>query len=137
MHNALGVCRLERFSDLLRDRQRFVRRKPAGGDPIRERRPLDQLHDEGVHAICVLEPVDLRDLRMIERGQHLGFALEAEEAIAIAGKALGQHLDRHVAIELRVASAVDHTHSACAEPFDDSIRPDRLPDHGSSPSGSP
>ena len=37
---------------------------------------------------------------MIERRQHLRFALEPGQAVGIAGKAIGQHLDRHLAVQV-------------------------------------
>ena len=67
-------------------------------DPIGERRALDQLHHQGVYAVGVFEPVDLRDVRMIERREHLRFSPEAGEAIGIVGDGGQQDLDRDLAI---------------------------------------
>ena len=53
---------------------------------------------------------------MVERGEQLGFALEAREPVAIEGEEFGQDFQRDVAIELRVARAIDLAHPACAEP---------------------
>ena len=59
--------------------------KRPGRDPIGERRALDQLHDQGAHAAGVFESMDLRDVRMIERGEHVRFAAEPREAVGIVG----------------------------------------------------
>ena len=52
---------------------------------------------------------------MIERGERLRFTLEARQAIGIGREQLGQHLDRDVAVETRVAGAIDLAHAARAE----------------------
>ena len=59
---------------------------------------------------------------MIERGEDLRFALEAREAIGIVGEGLGQDLDRDVAIELRIARAIDLAHAAGPKGREDFVR---------------
>ena len=54
-------------------------------------------------------------LRMVERREDLRFALEPREPIGIAGEGVGQDLQRDVAIELRVARAIDLPHPAGAD----------------------
>jgi hypothetical protein len=66
--------------------------------------------------------VNLRDVRMIERGERLGLALESGEPIGIGGERVGQDLDRHVAIQLRVAGFVDLAHAAGADSAGDFVR---------------
>ena len=61
---------------------------------------------------------------MIERREHLRFALEARQAIGIAGERRRQHLDRDVAIQLRIARAIDLAHAAGAEQADNAIEPE-------------
>ena len=54
---------------------------------IGERLALDQLHDQD--AACrpdVLETVDVRDVRMVERREQLRLALEARQALGIGGE---------------------------------------------------
>ena len=92
-----------------------------------DRRP-HQLHDERVDAVRLLEAVDDRDVRMVERGQDAGFALEPCETVRIGGERLRQDLDRDVAIELRVTRPVDLPHAAFANLRRDHIRPERLAD---------
>ena len=60
---------------------------------------LDKLHDERADITRLLEPVDDRDVGVVQRGQGLGFALEPREAIRVGGERLGEDLDRDVAIE--------------------------------------
>ena len=44
---------------------------------------LDEFHDEGLDAVGVLQPVDRRDVRMIQRGEDFRFALEAGQPVGI------------------------------------------------------
>ena len=115
MDDALLVCGFERFGDLPRNGERLVERERTLGDALGERRPLDQLHDERAHAGGVLEPVNVRDVRMIERRERLRLAFEPGEPLGIVRERLRQHLQRDVAIELRVARAIDLPHPACPE----------------------
>ena len=52
----------------------------------------------------------------------LRFALEPREPIGVGGERLGQDLDRDVAIQLRVARAIDLAHAAGAEGRQDLVR---------------
>lgn len=46
---------------------------------------------------------------MGQRSQHLRLALEAGEPLGVAGKHVGQDLQRHVALQARVARAIHLT----------------------------
>ena len=43
---------------------------------------VDELHHQRAHVAGVLEAVDLRDVRMVERRKRLRFALEPRQAFA-------------------------------------------------------
>ena len=58
---------------------------------------------------------------MRERRDSLGFALEAGERRGVGGEVVGQHLDRHVPTQARVAGAVDLAHSTCPEQGEDLV----------------
>ncbi len=64
----------------------------------------------------------MRDVRVIERGQDLRFAPEARKTIGIIGHRRQQHLDRDVAIQLRVARAMHLAHTAYAQGREDVVR---------------
>src|SRR5438067_1108364 len=49
---------------------------------------------------------------MIQRGERLGFPLEACQAVGVVRERFGEHLDRDVAIQLRVAGTIDLSHAA-------------------------
>ena len=67
--------------DLLREGHCLVDRNRPARDPLRQILALDELHDEGRDVGGVFEAVNRPDVWMIERREHLGFALEAREAI--------------------------------------------------------
>ena len=111
-----GVVRgFERQGDLMRDGQRLVGRDRALRDAVGKRGPFDQFEHERHLAVLLLETVDGRDVRVVERGQDLGFALEPREARRIGRHRRRQDLDRHVAFQLAVARAIDLAHSAFAD----------------------
>ena len=71
------------------------------------------------------EVVNGEDVRMRQRGDRLGLALEARERGRIGGQVRRQDLDRDLAIERRVARAVDLAHAARAERGDDLVLSER------------
>ena len=117
MDDALLVRRLERVGDLPGDGPSVGQRHGPTGNHGREVFALDELHHERV----LLDAVDRRDVRMIQRGEHLRFAREPGEAIRIGGEQVGQDFDRDAAIELGVARPVDLTHASDTQGRDDFI----------------
>ena len=114
MDDALFVRGFQRFRDLLCDGQRLVERESGGsafggtrptGDEVGERRSLDQFHHERAHAGGLFQAVDVRNVRVIQRGEHLRFAAEPREPIGIVRDGGQQDLDRDVAIQLGVSCA--------------------------------
>ena len=134
MNDALVVRRLERLGQLPRDRQRVdLRRRCATsgaavraalGDDRRQRRTLDELHDQREAAAGLLDAVDLRDVRMVQRREDLGFALEAGQPFRIGREGRGKDLDRNAALQPGVASLVDLAHTAGAQRRDHLVRTD-------------
>jgi hypothetical protein len=57
----------------------------------------------------------VRDAGVIQGGQDLRFPLEAGEPVGVPGDGLGQDLDGHVALQLRVRGPVDLAHAAGAD----------------------
>ena len=83
MNHALLVRRFEGFGDLLGDGEGVVDGDWPLRDAIRQRRPLDQFEDQRLGALGLLQPVDVPDVGMVERGEDFGFALEAGQAIRV------------------------------------------------------
>jgi hypothetical protein len=52
-------------------------------------------------------------------------AIEPRPDVRVAGEVIGQHLDRHLAPELRVACAIHLAHATCAEWFENLVLSER------------
>ncbi len=118
----LLVSGFEGLGDLLRDRQCLVDWNRALCDSVGERRPLDQFHDERRHAVALLEAVDVRDVRMVQRREDFGFALEPRQPLGVCRNGLRQDLDRDLPLQVRVSSAIHLAHAADADLGGDFIR---------------
>ena len=82
---------------------------------------IDELHGERANVARLLDAEQLCDVRMIERGQRLGFTLEARETVRIGGEQLRQDLQRDVTAQPRVAGSIDFAHPAGADGAEDLI----------------
>jgi hypothetical protein len=67
---------------------------------------LDELHDDGRLPIGLLEPVNLGNIRVIERGQDLGLALETSQPVGVRDESRRQHLECDFAFERRVGGPI-------------------------------
>jgi hypothetical protein len=123
------VCRFERLGDLPRNGQSLVDRiasEPRGSGRtraghLRQITALDQFHHQRGRVGGAFHAVDGRDVRMVERGQHLGFALKAHQPIGIRGHRLRQDLDGDLTFQAGVARTIDRAHAAFAKFGDDVI----------------
>ena len=59
--------------------------------------------------------MNLRDVRMVQRGQRPGLAFEPRQPFRVVGEMVGQYLDGHLAPERRVLGAIHLSHAARAE----------------------
>ena len=112
----------ERLGHLVGNRDRVVERHRPFGEPIGQRLPVDELHYQRAAGGRFFEAVNLGDVGMVERGQHLRFAPEARESIGICGEQIRQQLQRNVAPQLRIAGAIHLAHAAGTERSDNVIR---------------
>ena len=92
-------------------------RQGLAGDLLPQRLAFQQLHgDEGL-PVGFVDFVNGADVRMIERGRGLGFALKTAQGLRVLGDVLGQKFQRDRASELEVFRFVDHPHAArCPRP---------------------
>ena len=66
-----------------RDPEQLLERQAVGGDQLPERPPLDVLHREERDAVGFLDGMDGDDVRVVERGDGLRFALEAAAPLEV------------------------------------------------------
>ena len=72
--------------------------------------------------------VHRQNIGVIERGGGARFLLEAPQPVRIGRKARGQHLNRHIATEPRIARTIDLVHAAHAERRENFVRTEARPD---------
>ena len=99
MNDALLVRRFQGFGDLFGDWQGFVERDRSLLDAVRQRRPFDEFEDQRPDALSLLQPVDAPNVGVVQRGEHVGFTLEAGQPVWVGRERLRQDLERHVAVE--------------------------------------
>ena len=126
MDDALLVCRFKRVRDLRRDRQGLIDGERSAGDAFGQCLAIHQLHDERAHRSALFEPMNGRNMRVIERGKDLRFALETGQSLGIRGKGRRKNLQRDVAAKARVACAIHLAHSASTERTGDFVDADLL-----------
>ncbi len=122
MDDAARVGSVECLEDLLRDTRRgqWLERATLL-DHAGQVAAVDELHDDEwvarLHA--VVEDVD--HVGVTECRCRLRLLAEARHESRVAAVLGAQHLDRHVASELRVVGAEDGRHSALAEQLDEAV----------------
>src|SRR5262245_8813444 len=121
MNDAFLMRGCERFRDLLRHRKRLFQRQRPTTDAICKSVALDQLENQQPRVIDFSEIVNSRDMRMIQSCQGFGLALKSRDSLGIAGKCIGQNLDRNFTLQLCIARAIYLAHAAGAQQAEDFV----------------
>ena len=86
---------------------------------------IHQFEDENRHSLsaraALLDSVNRRNMRMIQRGEQARFALETCEAFGIGDEERRKDFARDVALQPQIAGAVNLTHAAGTERPDDLV----------------
>jgi hypothetical protein len=106
------VGSIDRGSDLAGNRQGSIHGKRAVADDVRQRLPGHPFHDECRYAVRVFQPVNLRDVGMIEGREQSRFPLEPHAAGRISREAGWKTLDGDLAPEPHVTRVVHVAHPA-------------------------
>ena len=123
------VRRLERVGDLDADREQALELEcRPRRHRLRERLPLEALHDDEVLPLVLLDREDRADSGMVQRGRGARLALETLQGRAVARELGRQELQRDVPAEARVLRLVDDAHPAAPEAADDGVVGDTFPD---------
>ena len=83
MDDASFVGLLEPVGETPRDRESFVDRDRSSRDALGERLSLDELEHEVVRVAGLLESVNGRDVRMVQRRQDFGLTSEPRQAFFV------------------------------------------------------
>ena len=89
-----------------------------------KRGTLDQFQDERRRTASVLDTENRHDVRVMQRREHPGLALEPRAPVGVACKQRRQDLDRDIAPQARVARAKHLAHSAVAQRSHDLVGTD-------------
>ena len=80
-------------------------------------------HHQVQLAVCrFVDLVDGADIRMVERRSGLGFEHEPLVGEAVACEVRRQYLERHLAIESRIAGLIHDSHAAATDAGNDFVR---------------
>ena len=98
------------------------------GNSMLERLPIQKLHRNEWLALVLANFVDRANVRMIQGGRRLGFALKATEGLRVFGYIVGQEFESRKAAEFQVLGFVNDAHPTAAEFFHDAVVRDRSAD---------
>ncbi len=118
----LRVGRGQARGDLHPDAQQLLQLERAElVDPLLERDPGDELHDQEGPAAPLADGMDRDDVRVADRRGRLRLAGEPPTRGRVGRPLRGQHLDRHVSVQRRVLTLVDDPHPAPADAIHDLV----------------
>ena len=98
--------------------------KGRAQDALLERLAAHELEDENAEVVDLLEVVDRRDARMVQRREDVRLAGEAGEPVGVLRERPGHDLEGHFALETRVARAPDLAHASGSERAEDLVGPE-------------
>ena len=114
MNNTFLVRGIERVGNLDGEIERPPGFKPAGGDNVLQSFAFQALHHDKAAAIVLADVVNGADVRMIQAGSRLRFALKAFERLRAASQIFGEEFERHGTLEAHVLGLIDLAHAARA-----------------------
>ena len=112
---------LESAGDLHPQFKHLLDRQRLAIHVLLERLAFEQLHDEELLPLVFSHVVNGADVRIVQRGCGVCFALEALLRTGFSGETGRQNLDRDVSFETRVNGTVNFAHPAGANGRFDSI----------------
>jgi hypothetical protein len=122
MDDPLLVGRLQCRRDLKGNGLRVAESDRSASQSLSQRLAGRQLHDQERLAVGSIETVNRRNVGVTERGQEARFPLESRQSIRVAEMERLQQLDRNLALEVQIASAVHLAHTASPDGRDDLVR---------------
>ena len=121
VHNSAGVSRIESVRNLDSQFEQLRGLERTALDHVLQGRAVQILHGDECLPVLLADVVDGADIRMVEGGSCLGFALKAAEGLRIFGDLIGQKLESDKTMQPGVLGLVDHTHTAAANFFNDAV----------------
>ena len=94
-----------------------------------QRYTVQKLHGDERLPVLLANVVNRADIRMVQCGRGLGFALEPGKSLRVAGNFFWKKLEGDKAMQPRVLGFIDDAHAAAAQFFNDAIVRNGLPNH--------
>ena len=130
MDDPFFMGRIQRISDLSRDGQGIIQLQWAAAKAIRQCVTVHEFHDDDRHAglaLPRLQPINLRNVRMIQRREKARLSFESRQPLGVDGERRRQNLDRDLAAQPRIARSIHLAHPAGADGGEDLYGPSRAP----------
>jgi hypothetical protein len=114
MDNALAVRCVERVGDFDCQGKQNLGFQGTSGDAMLQGQAVEEFHGDERMSLVLADVMNGADIRMIESGSGLGFALEAGQRLGVFGDVVGKEFEGDEAVEAGVFGLVDYAHSAAA-----------------------
>src|SRR5262245_54258218 len=111
MNDSILVRGFQRFRNLSRNLERLINRYRSTLDALGQRFSTDEFHYEEVLTGRLLESVDRRNVRMIQRCQHSRFAFESSDPFGVVTECFGKELDGNTAAQFQVSGLIHLSHA--------------------------
>ena len=123
VRHALAVRLVQRVGNLDGVLQHLLDRQRTFLQSLRERLAFQILHHQIIDSVLMSCIVKRADMRMIQAGNRLRFALEAFAQVSAVGEMSGKNLDGDDSIEARIAGLVHLAHSTRTNSGEDFVGP--------------
>jgi len=121
MNDAAGVSGLEAGGDVDGNVEEFIGIERLVTQEMLESEAIEKFHGDESLAVLLTDIVNGADIRMIEGGSGLRFALEAGEGLWIEGDFGRKEFEGDKAVQAGVFGFVDNAHATTAEFFEDAV----------------
>ncbi len=115
------VSGIQSIGNLNRQTEQNFHLDGLSADKMLQRHAIQVLHGNERLPVVLADVVNGANIRMIQRGSGLRFALETGERLRVACNFLRQEFESHEAMKARVFGFIDDSHSAAAEFFNDAV----------------
>ena len=112
MDDALPVCRLKGVRDLDAEAEYLCERQRSTFETCRQRLTFEQFEHEVLGVVLAADVVQAADVRVIERGDRLGLALEAGAELRVGRQLRREHLHRDLAVKARITGLIHLAHAS-------------------------
>ena len=96
----------------------------SSGDEVGNGRSVHEFHHQRQRIGRPFESMNLRDVRVIQRGKDFGFPSKPGQAIGVRSDVCREDLDRDVALQICIIGAIHLAHSTRADSCGDLVRTD-------------